>query len=263
MKVLRVCCKLLILCFVISAPLVSTKTYADVEKSHDVILWIRAGLAEPPQFDQYLKELQGFSVDVVHFHIPMQFWNVNHLRDMKRAALVYKRLIEEYERIHIFGYSIGGKFAAKLALTDPGKSNKLKSLFLLDPVDGGPPIFPYLWPHMPVFFTGHEMIPIKTYLLETEFGSVSNNRWGFACVNKKLGAAHFRAILDPARVTEYYLRGAGHLQVIEKLAIDPGNATENNCTKGPKHREQIIPEAAQFFKSYLLDTFTDVIDLAN
>ena len=216
------------------------------------LIVIRTEFTEDRQFDMYLDQLQHTSCKVLHFTIGMSPWNVNHWRDLYLLALLVRHELMCGLRVHLFGYSIGGKFAARLAQMIP----EIASIFLLDPVDGGLPLLSDQIPFLPVFMEiGSPMIEVPCWLIETELGSACNNL-GLPCVPVGLGSGHFRAHIAQEYLRFYFLEDVGHLQLIEDNPYDPDylvQLTNSLCASGKKTPQEIEAELIQIFKEYCIN----------
>ncbi len=156
-------------------------------------------------------------------------------------------------RVHLLGYSIGGKFAARIGKDLPN----ISSVFLLDPVDGGPPFASRLWPQFPVFLIDPwNKISCPTWLVETQYGE-KPSPLGPACVNFGLGSEHFRRHIQPQLLIQHFARQAGHLDV-----IGPSNVPllapliEVVCGRGTRQKADIEAEVLSFFRHYVNEVFS-------
>lgn len=217
------------------------------EAAADTVIFIRAGLATPDQLSPYAQAAQEQGYFVRHFHIPMGLLSADHERDHELLVRELETLKSLGERLILFGYSIGGKFAARVALDHP---DDLKGSFLLDPVDGGPPIFPRLWPQLPVFFRRGERgeITVPTHIVATQFGEARGPS-GLRCVNRGLGARHFGSFVRSDKLSTHFLWDAGHLDLI--LPPDGETDAGGSCPKGTRGPASVIAEARTTWNCFL------------
>lgn len=101
----------------------------------DSVLIIRAGIATRAQFSKFEAMLEPVVHSIIHQQVRFLPMVADHWRDVLDLFRKVQHELRLGRRVHLFGYSIGAKFAARLGKDMPN----ISSVFLLDPVDGGPP----------------------------------------------------------------------------------------------------------------------------
>ncbi|NRA66112.1 MAG: alpha/beta hydrolase [Pseudobacteriovorax sp.] len=212
-----------------------------------VVVVVRAGAALDSQFVDYEQIATEFGWETEHFHISMEPLRANHIRSYRELRRFIESLDDQYSSITILGYSIGGKFAARAARD----LSIVDSVFLLDPVDGGPPILPRLWPHLPVFMTPlRGQIEKPSWIIETEFAQ-NKGESRLRCVNRQLGAQHFsKYVLEP-QLTFRFIADAGHLEVIRPPNDNYEDPVLDTCPSGSRAIPDIVEEATGYWREFL------------
>ena len=238
---LYIACVLMLLCSNSMTLLADTKS--------GVVVFVRVGAAQTEQFKPYMDLAAAYNLESIHFHITINPLMANHVRDYRNLRKQVQELGQKYSRVYTFGYSIGGKFSARLARDEP----EIRGAFLLDPVDGGPPIFPRRFSHLPVFFKRNSTIIQKpTWVLETEFAQKPNSTIGLRCVNYKLGAKHFLRYISRKKRQYHLVEDAGHLQLIEALSPESMEEVGHDaCPAGSRSLDDIMEESIAFWHSFL------------
>jgi hypothetical protein len=136
----------------------------------------------------------------------------NHQRDYLRMRESFENLSSRSPAgVVIFAYSVGGKFAARLAL----EKQEVKGLFLVDPVDGAPPLFGDK-DRYPDFLKANltENLAIPTFILASEQGE-QGGFLGIPCVPQARGPKHFEGFISKEWLTFKVISGASHIDFLE------------------------------------------------
>jgi pimeloyl-ACP methyl ester carboxylesterase len=197
----------------------------------------------------------GYTTQV--FELDTNPFTANHPRDLTRYRDAIVGAISkdpDSTRIY-FGYSAGSKFAASLASE---VDTAVDGLFLLDPVDGPPPLQKNFI-RFPVFLENispnwRQLRPKETNarqsvfkILNTELGE----RAGFGgvpCVSEKYGHRWFARRMGAQANETFELKEAGHLDPLSRQPGFPGNMA---CPAGSKDaareaRERALEQFSQF-----------------
>jgi pimeloyl-ACP methyl ester carboxylesterase len=159
-------------------------------------------------------------------------------------ARLNKNGVAAAEPAALFGFSVGGKFAAKLS-----QDLDVKGLFLLDPVDGPPP-FQKVSARFPIYLEnanpGWRDKPSGTAhlaVVRTQLGELPGFG-GVACVPKEHGSAWFSKQLGASGEENFEIKNAGHLDILNK----PGLAALI-CPKGTNKAAE--GDALKIFEGFL------------
>lgn len=201
-------------------------------------------------------ERAGYTTQV--FELDTNPFTANHERDFTQYREAIAAAISEAPeaaRIY-FGYSAGSKFAARLASE---VDTAVDGLFLLDPVDGPPPLqkdfvrFPVFLENISPSWRQLRTQESKTHpsvfkILNSELGE----RAGFGgvpCVSANYGPRWFAQRMGAQANETFELKSAGHLDPLSRQPRFPGNLA---CPAGSK-------DAATKARKNALDQFSEFL----
>jgi pimeloyl-ACP methyl ester carboxylesterase len=219
-----------------------------------IVYFFCGALCSAASIQSSVQEAQNRGYETLVFTLDTNPFTANHTRDLEtyRAAILEKSSLET-QRIY-FAFSGGAKFATKLAL-DP--STQAQGLFLLDPVDGPPPVggdlkkFPvYLEGSAPLLWRNHSGSPKESLLriLSTELGEKPGYT-GVPCVPAKYGSAWFSNQMGARAEETFRFAGVGHLDVLD---VKPPFPMRNLCPSGKSSDTSLTPQqVAQKFGAFL------------
>jgi Chlorophyllase enzyme len=204
-----------------------------------------------PQIANYTDKAaqKGYEIEV--FLPDAGLFTANHSRDLQTyenslTARIAKSTSPETKQMAFFGFSMGGKFAAKLAQTFD-----VKGVFLIDPVDGAPP-FQKVTDRFPLFLQN----PNPNWRDKgngtaslTIINSSLGQKPGFGgqpCVPVDHGSQWFAAQLGAQTSEQTQIEDAGHLDMLSKV---PGLGALV-CPKG-SDAKKAQDKAVQLFESFL------------
>lgn len=194
----------------------------------------------------------GFTIRVLE--LDTNPFTADHQRDLaKYRNIVLQDIARDPNAVRVFfGYSAGAKFAARLA--SEGET-AVDGVFLLDPVDGPPPLqrnltkFPVflesvtpIWRNMRGKSQGEYPSALK--ILHTELGE----RGGFGgvpCVSRAFGHLWYTQRMGAQAHETVRLENVGHLDPLSWRPNFPGNLA---CPGGTQ-------QAAVQAREYALDAF--------
>jgi hypothetical protein len=210
------------------------------------LLIVHANTMQVRQFSPYIAA-HNFS-EVASFSIPIDPIRINHERRYQILEKKFNSLLMRHpDGVVVFGYSIGGKFAARLAQRH---QNHIPGLFLIDPVDGGAPI-PVVDKLFPLFIDESKItITTPTTILRSEFGGKPGKALA-ACVPQGMGAQHFAKTVAPQVLTEQYISGAGHLDFLSKPYPPTFVVARAACAPGSTPSTETLQQAMQAWESFL------------
>jgi pimeloyl-ACP methyl ester carboxylesterase len=187
----------------------------------------------------------AFSSDNLLFLLPdTNPVTANHARDF----VAFQRQFSEFttdgsDSVILFGYSAGGKFAAKLAQDN----NNVKGLFLVDPVDGQPPFVndPERFPT--VLVEGSPIFNIPTVVVESGLGT----RPGFLnvpCVSPNAGPQTFARFVERSSLEFLTLAGASH---VDFLAPPIEFIVRSLCARGESDARTNLEKTLEKWSEFL------------
>ena len=189
---------------VTAVPLFASASQA-LEPDAKGYIFIAGLLSGPKNYEPYIKATGATQDQTLFLEFDQSPFSANHVRDYAKMNLAYEQLeARSPGGVVLFGFSAGSKFAFKLAQDH----STARALFLLDPVDGGPPIFSNNKTFPDFANSTSYQLSIPTVFLETEFGP--KMMMGLACVPAKKGPDHYAPHFQPAHITRIFLPGAGH-----------------------------------------------------
>lgn len=167
----------------------------------------------------------------------------NQVRDLEKLNFLTKSLASRSPRgIVILAYSETGKFAAKLA----SLHTQVKSLFLMDPVDGTPPFSSPK--RFPIFLDENfPTLEIPTVILESEFGP-KFKRLGLSCVPEDMGPDRFYRHISPNALQRVYMDGLGHADFLKRTGV---NLVELMCGGGQVPKDEAFARVLDVWNNYL------------
>lgn len=179
------------------------------------LIIIGGAATTPENFAPYLDSGVKSVVATEVFLPDINPFTADHVRDY---SLLQKRLavIEANHpgvKFLMFGFSIGGKHAARFAKENP---ENVAGLFLVDPVDGGPPVVENS-KKFPVFIPKSiaPYLDTVTRIVESEFGGAPGFA-GQACVTAKYGPDHFAQAITEGKLERFTLQGASHTDMLAR-----------------------------------------------
>jgi pimeloyl-ACP methyl ester carboxylesterase len=172
----------------------------------------------------------GFAIRV--FELDTNPFTADHQRDLAkfRSDVLEDIANNPYSARLFFGYSAGAKFAARLASEDETAAD---GVFLLDPVDGPPPLQKNLT-RFPIFLEAvtpawrnlrkknQSDSPSALKILHTEFGE----RGGFGgvpCVSRTFSHLWYAERMGARADESVLLDNVGHLDPLSQRPAFPGN----------------------------------------
>ena len=193
----------------------------------------------------YLAATNASAEQIVFLQFDQSPFSANHVRD-------YAKMKESYEQLEahspggivLFGFSAGSKFAFRLA---EDHASSARALFLLDPVDGGPPLFSNKTIFPDFIDDNSRELEIPTVFLETEFGP-KPAMLGLSCVPAKKGPQHFAPHINPALLKRVFLAGAGHPDFLYP-PVNP--LTAIGCGKSQVNSETVRAQTLAAWKGFL------------
>ncbi len=210
------------------------------------LLIVHANTMVVGQFAPYIS-MHQFN-EVASFPIPIDPIHINHEhRYQLLAREMDKLLARNPDGVVLFGYSIGGKFAARLAQ----EYASVRGVFLIDPVDGGAPI-PIIDRLFPLFIDETKVTIFKpTTILRSEFGGKPGMMLA-ACVPQGMGAEHFAKTVNPASLTKHFIPGAGHLDFLAKPWPPTFVVARAACAKGSSESSQTLNLALKAWGEFVV-----------
>lgn len=211
------------------------------------VIWIGGAETKQESFKSYLEALKDRGFNSIEFSsVDTNPFSANHQKEI--VELRKKFASNDAEKTLYVGYSIGGKFAARLAL-DAAESGRFpQGLFLLDPVGGQPPLqrdsnrFPDL--------IGAENEPVgrsvRTLIVSSELGTAAG-AFGMPCVSPSYSSAFFKSIFTSSRSVS--LKNVGHLDFID-LATIPA-IYRWSCKRGTADSQSVRSETLGLLLEWL------------
>jgi hypothetical protein len=231
--------------FLLSIFLVSLlKSYAAKADCSDVgILILRSSAVKEKVYGPFLDNECVRQANLVFGNVDYNPLTANQVRDLEKMNFLTKALGEQSPRgIIILAYSETGKFAAKLA----SLHSHVKSLFLMDPVDGTPPFSSPK--RFPVFLDANfPTLTIPTIVLESEFGP-KFKRLGLSCVPEDMGPERFYRHVDPVALQRVYMDGLGHADFLKRTGV---NLVELMCGGGQVPKDEAFSRVLQIWNGFL------------
>jgi len=207
------------------------------------ILILRSSAVKEKIYSPFLEHECVREARLVFGNVDYNPLTANQIRDLEKMSFLAKALSEQSPRgIIILAYSETGKFAAKLA----SLHRQVKSLFLMDPVDGTPPFSSPK--RFPVFLD--EKFPtlsIPTVILESEFGP-KFKRLGLSCVPDDMGPERFYRHVDPMALRRVFMDGLGHADFLKRTGV---NLVELMCGGGQVPKDEAFDRVLQIWNEYL------------
>jgi hypothetical protein len=207
------------------------------------IIVLRSSAVKEQVYSPFLDNECVRQANLVFGNVDYNPLTANQLRDLEMLNFLTKALGEQSPRgIVILAYSETGKFAAKLASIH----SHVKSLFLMDPVDGTPPFSSPK--RFPVFLDENfPMLTIPTVILESEFGP-KFKRLGHSCVPQDMGPERFYRHIDPISLERVFMDGLGHADFLKRTGF---NLVELMCGGGQIPKDVAFDRVLQIWNGYL------------
>ncbi|NBO39328.1 hypothetical protein EBU99_12180 [bacterium] len=211
------------------------------------VIWIGGAQTKQESFDFYLERLKERGFDSIEFaSINTNPLSANHQKEITELRKRFSSI--EPEKTLYVGYSIGGKFAARLSLDAAEAGRSPYGLFLLDPVGGQPPLqqnstrFPDLMSveNEPVGRT------VRSLIVSSELGTVPG-LFGPPCVNPTYSSSFFKSIFSSSRT--FSLANVGHLDFID-LATIP-SIYRLSCRRGSSDSQSVRSETLKLLFEWL------------
>jgi pimeloyl-ACP methyl ester carboxylesterase len=216
---------------------------ARAESSGPLFLMVRSNVMTAKNVEPYLGNRHINPQNVAIFTVDYNPLTANHVRDYDRLKKFYRDLGPRADNgVVLMGYSATAKFAARLA-RDEGH---VRGLFLMDPVDGAPPMCGAA--KFPTFLTDDAPpISVPTTILSSEYGE---SKWlmNAACVPPGNGADHFAEHVDAGLLEMVRVERAGHLDFMNPpMAI----VARMICHPGKRRARDVVLEAVGFWDRFL------------
>lgn len=178
--------------------------------SRPAVLVIGGFQTHRANYSPYLAEAHRQGSESRFFLVDSHLLGANHVRDRVRLETEFADFAARNPQgVVVFAFSIGAKFAARLAL----EHDAVKGLFLVDPVDGGSPVFRDET-RFPDFLPADAgIIEVPTVILESEHGATPV-MLGMSCVPPDVGPNRFAQHVSPDLLERRYFPRLGHVSFL-------------------------------------------------
>jgi hypothetical protein len=216
---------------------------ARADASGPVFLLIRSTVMTSKNVEPYFRNSHVNSGNIVVFTVDYNPLTANHVRDYKKLQKFYRELSPRAPHgVVLFGYSATAKFAARLARDEMN----VRGLFLLDPVDGAPPMCGQK--KFPTFlFDGAPLISVPTAIVSSEYGE-AKGLMKAACVPAGNGSQHFVEHVDASVLEWVRVEKAGHLAFMNPPMAFVARAI---CHPGKRKAKDVVREAVEVWDRFL------------
>ena len=161
------------------------------------------------------KNLAAYTQDFIEEEVFYYFPNTNpftadHESDYQELYQTTLDFVGDDLDLKVISYSVGSKFAARLA----EDLDAISQLVLLDPVDGPPP-GQSISDRFPLFTKGNSTRnDLSVVIVATELGA-KGGFLGVPCVSREYGPGHFNRFYKEVTQTELFtIRDAGHTDIL-------------------------------------------------
>lgn len=217
------------------------------------VVWIGGAQTTRDSFNFFFEALKELGISSIEYaSIDTNPLTANHQREISELRKKFGTI--EPEKTLYVGYSVGGKFAARLSLDAIEAGRPPFGLFLIDPSGGQPPLqknsdrFPEL--------IGLDNEPVaralKTVIIGSELGTAPGP-FGVPCVNPTHSSSFFKAIFGSALV--FSLPNAGHLDFIELTSIPA--VYRWSCKRGATDPQSVKNDTMKHLSDWLRPLVSD------
>ncbi len=222
---------------------VALSSAARADATGPVFLLVRSTVMTSKNVEPYLRNRHVNPNNVAVFTVDYNPLTANHVRDYQKLQKFYRGLVARAQHgVVLFGYSATEKFAARLARDEVNA----RGVFLLDPVDGAPPMCGEK--KFPTFlFDGAPLISVPTAIVSSEYGE---SKWlmNAACVPSGKGSEHFVEHVNGAFLERVRVEKAGHLAFMNPPMAFVARAI---CHPGKRKAKDVVWEAVEVWDRFL------------